>query len=130
MALQQDSIAAQGINMNSGGAKVAGRFMGSAANGITANAGGGQTNGVLIAADITRVTTVASANDSMLLPASTPGSEVTVINAAASNSMNVFPQSGDAINAIGANGAFAVTAGKTATFYCAVAGQWHSILSA
>jgi hypothetical protein len=44
--------------------------------------------------------------------------------------MNVFPASGEAINALGANAAFALAAGKTATFYCYTAAQWHSILSA
>jgi|SRR5579871_3678427 len=97
---------------------------------ITAHAGGGQGSAVLLTAMMNRVTTVGSANDSVLLPVSKPGMNITVTNAAAVNSMNVFPQSGDAINALSANAAFAVAAGKTATFYCYTAGQWHTILSA
>lgn len=103
---------------------------GTALNGITAHAGGGQGSATLLTAEINRVTTVATAADSVLMPVSAPGMTVTVTNAAASNSMNVFPQSGDAINALGANAAFAVAAGKTATFTCAVAGQWHAVLTA
>lgn len=130
MARVQDVAASHGENFNQGGAKVANRFLASVTDGITAHAGGGQANAVLLTTDINRVTTVASAADSVALPASTPGSEVTVINAAGVNSMNVFPQSGDQINALAANAAFAVAAGKVATFYCTVAGFWHSILSA
>ena len=100
-------------------------------NGLTAHAGGGQASATALTAMINRVTTVASANDSVVLPATTiPGLVIYVANAAASNSMNVFPVSGDAINALGANAAFAIAANKTATFVCANAGQWHAILSA
>ena len=53
-----------------------------------------------------------------------------VINAAAANSMNVFPAVGDAINAVAANGAFAIAANKTVLFYCITAGRWHTITTA
>ena len=99
-------------------------------NGLTAHAGGGQGSATPLTAAINRVTTVATAADSVALPTSAGGMQITVSNAAASNSMNVFPASGDQINALGANTAFAVAAGKTAAFTCAVAGQWHAILSA
>jgi hypothetical protein len=99
------------------------------ANGLTAHAGGGQASGTPITACITRVTTVGSANDSATLPVSAPGMELTVNNAAATNSMNLFPNPGgtgtEAINALGANAALAIPAGKTAFLTCAVAGQWH-----
>jgi hypothetical protein len=131
MALAQDSMAAQGINMgNPTGPKRAGRYLASVAEGLTAKAGGGQSGATALTADINRVTTVATAADSVLLPTSDPGAEITVINAAAANSMNVFPQSGDAINALSANAAFAVAAGKTCTFFCTTAGVWHTQLSA
>lgn len=97
---------------------------------MTAHAGGGQGAGTPIANVINRFTVVASANDSSLLPASKPGMQITVINAAGANSMNVFPAVGEQVNALGANAAFALAAGKTVTFYCTVAGQWHTILSA
>lgn len=54
---------------------------------------------------------------------------LTVINAGA-QSMNLFPFTGDQINAGGANVAFAVAAGKTVQLVCAVALNWHAILSA
>lgn len=102
---------------------------GPAVDNITAHAGGGQTNATKLTGQLNRVTTVATIADSVMLTPSLSGLDITVVNAGA-NSMNVFPVTGDAINALGANTAFAVAAGKTATFYCITAGQWHSILSA
>jgi hypothetical protein len=55
---------------------------------------------------------------------------IVVINAAAVNSMNVFPDTGSTINALSANTAFALAAGKTATFVTTLPGAWHAILSA
>jgi hypothetical protein len=100
-------------------------------SGLTAHAGGGQGSATALPAMLNRVTTVASAGDSVVLPSAVAGIQgLVVVNATATNSMNVFPASGDAINALGANAAFAVAAGKAATFYCTNAGQWHSVLSA
>jgi hypothetical protein len=106
----------------------------SGANNITAFASGGQASATQLTAVVNRVVTVATAADSVKLPATTNVAagqciEITVTNAAA-NSLNVFPATGDAINALGANAAFAVAAGKTATFFCVNAGVWHSLLSA
>jgi hypothetical protein len=120
----------QGTNLATNPIPTPGFFTTTTTDNITAHAGGGQANATPLTTSLNRVTTVASAGDSVVLPASFAGAEITVINAAAANSMNVFPAVGDAINALGANNAFAVAAGKTATFYCATAGQLHSILSA
>jgi hypothetical protein len=99
-------------------------------NGITAFAGGGQASAVALTTCINRITTVGTAADSVKLPAAVAGLSIYVANAAAANSLNVFPATGDAINALAANAAFAIAANKTATFVCANAGQWHAILSA
>jgi len=99
------------------------------ANGITAFAGGGQGSAVLLGAMINRVTVVATIGDSVMLPIAVPGMQIMVTNAAA-NSMNLFPGVGDAINALGANAAYALAGGKTASLICAVTLQWHAILSA
>lgn len=96
---------------------------------LTALAGGGQAGATGINAQNARFTTVATAADSAMLPLSTPGLILTVTNASA-NSMNVFPRTGDIINALSANAAFAVAAGKTCTFTCFGPGQWHTLLSA
>jgi hypothetical protein len=99
---------------------------------ITAFATGGQASATLLPAQINRVVTVGSANDSVKLPsaAGAVGAEITVSNAHATNSLNVFPASGDQIDGLGANAAKAVAAGKTATFVSYGGTQWHSMLSA
>lgn len=107
-----------------------GPFSGTAQNGITAFAGGGQASAVLLTQKYNRVTTVGTAADSVKLPPALPGLEQFVVNAAAANSMNVFPSTGDAINALAANAAFAMAANTRAVFFCAVAGTWNCILSA
>lgn len=99
----------------------------SATDAITAYAGGGQTNGTVLSSYINRVTTVATAGDSIKLPTATAGADLIVINATAT-SMNVFPFLGSYINALSVNAAYAVAAGKTVHFVCPVAGRWYSIL--
>ena len=108
--------------------------------GLTALAGGAQA-GTALDAGYNVVTTVASGNDSVQLPecrsqaeglgglGSTDGLLVIVTNAAAANSMNVYPQTDDAINALGANAAYAMAANKTAAFVCnGTTETWYSIL--
>lgn len=95
---------------------------------LTALAGGAQA-GTALTRMLNRFTTVATGGDSAQLPVSVPGLQIIVVNAGAS-SMNVFGQTGDAIDAGGANAASAVAAGKTATFFCTSAGRWHKLLSA
>ena len=103
-------------------------------NTITAHAGGTQAGAIgdanaTLPAMMNRVTTVATAADSVVLPVSVAGMMITVMNGAAANSMNVYPQTSDYMN-LTQNAALAVAAGKTATFFCTVAGTWHSMLSA
>jgi hypothetical protein len=99
-------------------------------SGQTALAGGAQAGTSLGDYAINHFATVASGNDSAQLPKALPGRIRVVINAAASNSMVVFPQSGEAINAIAADSGFTLAANKVAIFFCAVAGTWHSNLTA
>lgn len=109
---------------------------------ITAFAGGGQTSAVVLTSSLNRVTTVGSANDSVKLPlcqtgptngvgggqpVSTTGQIMYAVNAAAANSMNVFPSTGGSINALSANSAYAVAANKTVGFVC-VGTIWYSLL--
>jgi hypothetical protein len=110
----------------------------SPAAGVTAHAGGGQASATALLYTINRVSTVATAADSVLLPPAKHGMQLTIINDAASNSMNLFPSSqaqggasgGDQINALGQNAAFAIAAGKTAIAASSVDGKWHIVLSA
>jgi hypothetical protein len=115
---------------------------------ITAFSGGGQTSAVLLDSGYNRVTTVAVGNDSVKLPSchtgpsntgpmpagvisgNTIGLIVWVTNAAAANSMNVYPSGTEAINALGASNPYAMAANKTAQFICGSAGLWYSNLGA
>lgn len=100
-------------------------------DGIKALVGGGQSQNPLDGSfSGYRVTTVASANDSVTLPKAQAGLILAITNAAAANSLNVFPVKGESINALGVNAAFAMTTGKVALFICLATGQWHSILTA
>lgn len=100
--------------------------MDNAVDGLVAHAGGGQGSATPVSASMARFATVATAGDSSLLPASKPGMNLLVTNAGVA-SMNVFPNGTDAINALGASGAFALGAGKSCTFVCYTSGQWHTV---
>lgn len=102
----------------------------SAANGITALAGGAQATAPLLNATINRITTVATAADSVILPPARAGEVRVVINAAAANAAAVFPAVGEFINAAAVNTALSVAATKVVTFYCGVDGTWNSQLTA
>lgn len=102
----------------------------SATDGLTALVGGAQAGTSLGNFLINRFTTVTSGSDSAQLPKAVAGRVRVVINAAAANALAVFPQTGEAINAIAADSAFSLSANKTAIFVCAVAGTWNSVLTA
>jgi hypothetical protein len=95
----------------------------SIANALVAHAGGGQGSATPITTMVAVFGTVATAGDSSILPASVQGMAISVANNGAA-SMNVFPASGDKINALAVNAAFAVAAGTITIFFCSVAGQW------
>lgn len=102
-----------------------------ATDNVTAHAGGGQANGVPVTTPLFRVTTVGSAADSITLPNAIRGMEILVLNDAAANSMNVFPATGETINAGAANAALAVAAQNGAgtgptIFVCYTNGAWRT----
>lgn len=93
--------------------------------GIVAHAGGGQGAATPLTAMLCFVATVATAGDSLLLPAAVPGLEITVINeSATATGPNVFPQSGQTINALAANTAIAVPPQTVMILYCGISGAW------
>lgn len=98
-------------------------------NGVTAAVASTQAGGYLITKAVTRVTTSATAGDSLLLPSAVAGEKRVVFNKAA-NSIDIFPAVGDKINALSADAAYALAATKGVIFYCAVAGTWDTILTA
>lgn len=102
----------------------------SATDGLTAGTTQTIAGGTTMGYQIVRFTTVASSGDAATLPTALAGRYRVVINAAAANSMQIFPAaSTDVINALSAGGAFTLAANKTAIFFCAVDGQWNSLLT-
>lgn len=97
-------------------------------SGLTAHASGGQSSATALTADQNNVTTVATAGDSVKLPASVAGMEITVTNSGA-NSMQVFGTSPDTINGIATGTGVAQAAGSTVTYRCDVAGNWLANIS-
>lgn len=108
--------------------------LGSVTTGLTAHAGGGQGSALALSAAINRVDTVGSAADSVKLPAPTfVGQRVTVINNAASNSMQVYGSGTDTINGVVTATGVAQAAGKSADYVASTIGTaaaWFRILSA
>lgn len=98
--------------------------------GITAFAGGGQTSAYQLTYGLNQVTTVATGNDSVKLPICVGGKVVIVVNADSADSLNVFGQTGETINALSPNAAFAVAANKVAIFICGLDGKWYTVLTA
>jgi hypothetical protein len=103
---------------------LSGKLAKSATNAITASATQTQGGATALTTDINRITVVATADDAVKLPAATAGRQVTVINTV-NEQVGVFPASGDAINALGANTVSPLAALTTRTYTCAVAGTWN-----
>lgn len=97
----------------------------SVVSGLTAFAGGGQASAFQLAKDINRVTTVASADDSVKLPLALAGAEIVVINRGA-QSMKVFPAVGEFIDNLAVDTAYSIPAGLNARFMCGVTGTWDT----
>ena len=97
--------------------------------GIVAAAGGGQTNATLLTSSYNSVDTVASANDSVKLPPSKPGTSITIINASA-NATQVFGSGTDTINAVAYATGVSQASGKVASYFCVALGKWFRQLSA
>ncbi|MFM6929055.1 MAG: hypothetical protein ACKOX6_11365, partial [Bdellovibrio sp.] len=95
----------------------------SAISGLTAFAGGGQASAFQLSKDINRVTTVATAADSVKLPVAVSGAEIVVINRGAA-AMNVYPAVGEFIDALAVNVPYSIASGSNARFMCGVTGTW------
>lgn len=96
---------------------------------LTAKAGGGQSGGVPLNLGMNRFSVVGTAGDSATLPANSGGLVIMVVNATAT-SMNIFPATGGTINALSANAAYALAAGKSVILFQALDGAWYANLSA
>lgn len=95
--------------------------------GITAHAGGGQSSAVALTAIRNNVTVCATAGDSVKLLSAAAGLIQSVTNNGAAN-LNVFPFSGDAINALAVNLSVMVPPLCTATFFAIDGTTWYATL--
>lgn len=97
----------------------------SVTNGLTAHAGGGQGSALALTTQYNRITTVATAGDSVKLPASVAGLEITITNNGA-NPMQVFGAGTDTINGIATATGVSQLANSVVKYTSAVAGLWQS----
>ncbi|WP_104656512.1 hypothetical protein [Ralstonia insidiosa] len=97
----------------------------SAGDNITATPGGGQTGAFPINTQTARVTTVATANDSVMLPPSAPGLEVLIINHG-NNPMQVFGYGTDQIDDNTSTVGVSQMQNSFVLYSCAAAGNWYS----
>ena len=100
------------------------------ADNITALAGGGQTGATPIAAEVARVTTVATAGDSVMLPAAVPGPgqagmTILVINHGA-KPMQVFGAGTDTIDDQTYSVGVTQMVNSVVIFVCTTVGKWYA----
>jgi hypothetical protein len=92
----------------------------------TASTTHSQSGALLISANNFRVTTVANANDAVVLPAAFPGMNICLINASNANNMQVYATGADKINGIaGATGVSQMT-NSTVYYCCTSLGVWSA----
>lgn len=90
---------------------------------ITAYAGGGQANATAIKTEYAKVTTVATAADSVKIRKAVAGCRHVVVNDGA-NACNIYPQTGDNFEGAAANAAQSLPAGNTLEVFCFVDGEY------
>lgn len=98
--------------------------------GIVALAGGGRTGAPVLNLGSNEIITVASAADSVVLPKLSLGAVVFVVNAAATNALQVFANGSDTINGTAGATGVSQAAGKSALYVASDLGQWYRLLSA
>ena len=126
------NVAAAGALMEDGSGEMSGNLaMGagtfivkSVTAGITASTTQTQGEGVLVSM-INEVSTVANAGDTVTLPSAVAGYEIKVFNNGA-NAMNVFPASGDNIDATGVDTAVSQSVGDSIIYVAYDTTNWES----
>ncbi len=92
---------------------------------ITAFATGGQASATALTAEINNITTVATAGDSVKLPAAVAGKHIYVKNSGAT-ALDIFPATSDSIDALAVNLAIRIQPGSSINFYAKDAIVWES----
>lgn len=98
----------------------------SSADFIKATAGGGQAHAYQLTSEVNRISTVATAGDSVKLPPAKPGRVIKVINSGA-NSMQVFGQFSDTINDLAANLGVSQIPGSVVEYVAANVTHWYAM---
>lgn len=92
---------------------------------ITAFATGGQASATALTGEFNNITTVATAGDSVKLPAAAAGLKITVKNSGAA-SLAVFPATSDSINALAVDLSVNIPVGGELTFRAKDATVWET----
>lgn len=100
-------------------------FLESTNDNLTAHAGGGQGSALLLTGQTNRITTVATAGDSVALPPSVAGLELLVINHGA-NAMQVYGSGTDTIDDQATATGVSQMPNSLVIYTCATAGAWYS----
>jgi hypothetical protein len=98
-------------------------------NNITATAGGTKAAAYVLTKSMSRISTCATAADSVLLPAALYGASCFVANDGAA-SAQVFGQGTDTIDGVATATGVAIANGKRRMFVCFADGAWTSLLGA
>ena len=111
------------------GVTAAGNFTKSVTNSITAGATQTQAGATALTKDINRVTVVGTDDDGVKLPAASAGLEILIINADAGQDIQIWPNTGDAIDGGSANAADSNVIGEgTSRRYVAMdATNWYTV---
>ena len=111
------------------GVTAAGNFTKSVTDSITAGATQTQAGATALTKDINRVTVVGADNDGVKLPTASAGLEILIINADAAQDIQIWPNTGDAIDGGSANAVDGTALGEGATRrYIAVdATNWYTV---
>ena len=111
------------------GVTAAGNFTKSVTDSITAGATQTQAGATALTKDINRVTTVGTDNDGVKLPTASAGLEILIINADAGQDIQIWPNTGDAINGGSANAVDGTPLGEGATrrYIAADATNWYTV---
>lgn len=97
----------------------------SANDNLTATAGGGQTTALQLNTQTSRITTVATAGDSVMLPPAAPGLELMVINHG-NNAMQVFGNGTDTIDDQVTTTGVSHMANSLVIYTCTSSGAWYT----
>ena len=99
----------------------------SAASGMSGT-GAVQAGATPILNRINEFSTITGSDSAAVLPAAAPGLVVTVINNDASDTMLIYPASGDSINSLAVDASYSLPAGAIVTIYAVTTSNWKVLL--